>query len=176
MVGKICECTDPVEDARGARTRACRVRTLANTNCDREKAFTRVCVKTGAWYTHRTGRIVYTFRNFSRRNGPSVRWESGNPAFGFPLFHRTQFFSRSCLAKTRAQTVGAVGMWESRRFREISKTLWERWKSCCWISTVSTPSAFLPASRPLLRSACAVHLALFLSSSKVSTMRPVRSV
>ncbi len=33
-------------------------------------------------------------------------------------------------------------MWESRCFREISKTLWERWKSCCWISTVSTPSAF----------------------------------
>ena len=31
--------------------------------------------------------------------GDSGRWKSGNPAFGFPLFHRL---------------AGAVGMWESR--------------------------------------------------------------
>ena len=33
-------------------------------------------------------------------------------------------------------------MWESRCFGEISKTLWERWESCFWISNVSTPSPF----------------------------------
>ena len=33
-------------------------------------------------------------------------------------------------------------MWESRCFGEISKTLWERWESCFWISKVSTPSPF----------------------------------
>src|ERR1035438_5259154 len=99
------------QPACGARTHACRVRTLANTCGDRtqaltgatsdpcwerlwrqkarfsatlakcisaqplvsicirctpvpSRAFWRVCVNTGALYTHRTGRIVDTFRSF----------------------------------------------------------------------------------------------------------------
>ena len=42
-------------------------------------AFTRVCVNTGAWYTHRTGRIVDTFRSFflaPQAIGAVGKWES----------------------------------------------------------------------------------------------------
>jgi hypothetical protein len=46
--------------------------------CNR-KVFTRVCVNTGAWYTHRTGRIVDTFRSFflaPQAIGAVGKWES----------------------------------------------------------------------------------------------------
>jgi len=56
------------------------------------------------------------------------RWESGKPALGFPLFHRL--------------VAGAVGMWESRRFCEISKEWWEEGKSWFRISTLSTTPPF----------------------------------
>jgi hypothetical protein len=55
-------------------------------------------------------------------------WKSGKPAFGFPLFHPAQ--------------AGAVGMWKSRRFCEISKGRWKGWETAVWFSTLSTGPAF----------------------------------
>jgi hypothetical protein len=40
------------------------------------------------------------------------------------------------------EVAGAVGMWESRGFCEISKERWEEGKSCFWISTLSTTPPF----------------------------------
>ena len=43
------------------------------------QASARVCVNTGAWYTHRTGRIVDTFRSFflaPQAIGAVGKWES----------------------------------------------------------------------------------------------------
>src|SRR6202040_4460945 len=64
-----------------------------------------------------------------REKGDSWRWESGKPAFGFPLFHPPA-------------SAGAVEMWESRVLCEISKERWEEGKSCLWISPLSTVPPF----------------------------------
>src|SRR5205809_6781545 len=57
------------------------------------------------------------------------RWESGNPVFGFPLFHPPR--RRSC---------GNVGI--SPALGEISKGLWKQGEACFWLSTVSTGPSF----------------------------------
>jgi hypothetical protein len=55
-----------------------------------------------------------------RRRLPGL-WESGNPAFGFPLFHSPHFFLLLLLLWQGAIAAEAVGMWKSRRSCEISK-------------------------------------------------------
>ena len=60
----------------------------------------------------------------------SWRWESGKPAFGFPLFHPPAS-RRSC---------GNVGI--SPVLGEISKGLWKEGEACFWLSTLSTVPAF----------------------------------
>src|ERR1035438_9723445 len=85
------------------------------------------------------------------------RWESGKPAFGFPLFHRL--------------VAGAVGMWESRGFCEISKERREEGKSCFWICTLSTtppfPQLFFSRSCP---PSC-LHLSITFSPRMVRLRR-----
>jgi hypothetical protein len=44
----------------------------------------------------------------SLRRRPSVRWESGNPAFGFPLFHGTPRSSASSPSCTRIKQPSAL--------------------------------------------------------------------
>src|SRR5450755_3175564 len=76
------------------------------------------------------------------------RWKSGKPAFVFPLFHRL--------------VGGAVGMWESRGFCEISKERWEEGKSRSWISTLSTTPPFPQLSSFPCPASCP-HLSIVLS-------------
>src|SRR5579862_8917870 len=60
----------------------------------------------------------------------SRRWESGKPAFGFPLFHPP---SSSEL----------LGMWESRRLlARFPRGSWKEWEAGFWLSTLSTGPAF----------------------------------
>src|ERR1700694_3673871 len=51
----------------------------------------------------------------------SGRWESGNPAFGFPVFHGPTVSNSCFLFPILESVVGAVGMWKSRLLCEISK-------------------------------------------------------
>ena len=64
----------------------------------------------------------------ARQGCASGRWESGKPAFGFPLFHRPQLTKKPFIEADKI-AVGAVGMWESRGVGEIPKGLWERVES-----------------------------------------------
>jgi hypothetical protein len=44
-------------------------------------------------------------------------------------------------------------MWESRGLGEISKELWEGWKTCFWFSRLSTAPSFPQLARRILESA-----------------------
>src|ERR1700694_3466983 len=68
----------------------------------------------------------------------SGRWESGNPAFGFPVFHGPTVSNSCFLFPILESVVGAVGMWKSRLLCEIAMESWKEAESCSWIPPLST--------------------------------------
>ncbi len=65
-----------------------------------------------------------------RERGDSWRWESGKPAFGFPLFHPPS----------------SPELWKcgnlARCWRDFQGARGKSWKACLWLSTLSTDPAF----------------------------------
>ena len=73
--------------------------------------------------------------------GRSGRWESGNPDFGFPLFHGPHIGPGFGLVGRKRAVAEAVGMWKSPPLR-LPSVRGNGGKPAIWLSTVSTTRHF----------------------------------